>query len=156
MDALEGLWRLVESRAWDERGNPLAAPYGSVPFGEIMFRGGRMLASLCNGDPDLAPGASRGFSSYGGTYTFDGKTLITQVDMASDPQRIGGEQRRGVVIIDERTIVLKPPPRAYGGAAVERRELWWQCVWRPEPQHMAQPGAADFDPAPINLSGDSR
>jgi hypothetical protein len=110
-----------------------------------------MLAALCNGDPDLAPGASRGFSSYGGAYTFDGKTLVTRVDVASDPQRVGGEQRRGVVVIDERTIVLKPPARVYG-ESVERRELWWQCVWRPE----QQVGAVSRDATPIIQSGDTR
>jgi Lipocalin-like domain len=132
MDALEGLWRLVEGRAWDAQGNDLPPPYGSIPFGQIMFRGGRMLAALCNGDAQPAPGQDRGFSSYGGTYTFDGQMLVTKVDMASDPQRIGGEQRRGVRIIDRDTIVLLPPPREYAGGSVQRRELVWQRVWRPD------------------------
>ena len=130
MDALEGLWRLVESHAWDERGNELPRPYGRVPFGEMMFRGGRMLAAVCKDDPEFVPGESRGFSSYGGRYTFDGKTLVTQVDMSSDSQRIGGEQRRVVVVVDERTIIMHPPQRVYEGS-MERRELQWQRVWRP-------------------------
>ena len=130
MDALEGLWRLVESYAWDERGNELPQPYGRVPFGEMMFRGGRMLAAVCKDDAEFVLGESRGFSSYGGRYTFDGKTLVTQVDMSSDSQRIGGEQRRVVVVVDECTIVMHPPQRVYEGS-MERRELLWQRVWRP-------------------------
>jgi len=136
MDALEGLWRLVESHAWDESGNELAPPYGRQPFGQIMFRSGRMLAALCNGDAELAAGQSRGFSSYGGPYRFDGQTLVTRVDMASDPQRIGGEQRRGVVIVDEQTILLRPPQREYG-ESVQRRELLWQRVWQPDDETKA-------------------
>jgi Lipocalin-like domain len=127
MDSLEGLWRLVEGRAWDAQGKELAPPYGRLPFGQIMFRGGRMLAALCNGDADAA---QRGFSSYGGAYTFDGKTLVTQVDVASDPQRIGGEQRRGVRLVDHATMILLPPTREYAGS-VQLRELLWQRVWRP-------------------------
>lgn len=130
MDAFEGLWRLVQSRAWDERGNELAPPYGRVPFGEMLFLGGRMLAAVCKDDPELMPGDSRGFSSYGGRYTFDGKTLVTHVDMSSDPQRIGGDQRRSMDVLDEQTILMHPPQRAYEGS-IERRELLWQRVWRP-------------------------
>ena len=35
MDALIGIWRLVESKAWDEAGNSLPAPYGARPLGQI-------------------------------------------------------------------------------------------------------------------------
>jgi len=131
MKRLEGLWRLVDGRAWDGQGRELAPPYGRLPFGEIMIRDGRMLAALCKGDADLPAGASRGFSSYGGRCSFDGSTLVTLVDMASDPQRVGGEQRRGVVFVDEDTMILHPPPRDYEGS-LERRELRWQRVWRPD------------------------
>jgi len=130
MDALEGLWRLVESSAWDDRGNELPPPYGRVPFGEMMFRGGRMLAAVCKDDPDFVLGESRRFSSYGGCYAFDGKTLVTRVDMSSDSQRIGGEQQRVLVFVDARTIIMHPPQRVYEGS-MERRELKWQQVWRP-------------------------
>jgi len=130
--SLEGLWRLASGRAWDADGHELPPPYGELPFGEILFRGGRMLAALCNGDAEMTTGSGRGFSSYGGFYTVDGDTLITRVDVASDPQRIGGEQRREVVWIDEDTLMLRPPSRAYEGRGVERRELVWQRVWQPD------------------------
>jgi hypothetical protein len=131
MTSLDGtIWRLVESRAWDEAGQPLPAPYGAMPIGQISFAHGRMLASLCNGDAGVA-GAARGFSAYGGPDSFDGDTLEVSVDMASDPSRIGGKQRRGVVLEDQ-TMLLRPPVRLYG-ATRERRELTWSCIWRAPP-----------------------
>jgi len=128
-DAIDGIWRLVSSQAWDAAGHPAPAPYGSHPMGQIMFSQGRMLAVLCNGD-DGVPLGGRGFSSYGGTYTFDGSTLAVQVDVASDPSRIGGVQVRGVEMRGER-MLLRPPARAYGDAAVQRRELLWERAWHP-------------------------
>ncbi len=86
MDLLEGIWRLVDSRAWVEGGTSWSAPYGANPIGQIAFSNGRMLAVLCNGDA-LAREEKRNYSSYGGPYTFDGSTLETLVDVASDPSR---------------------------------------------------------------------
>ena len=131
MDTLIGIWRLVASKAWDEAGNSLSASYGVHPTGQITFTAeGRMLAALCNGDADPGVGADREFSSYGGFYTLDGTTLTTAVDMASDPQRIGGQQVREAFLDGER-LVLRPPVRAYGGV-MQERELLWERVWRPE------------------------
>ncbi len=95
-----------------------------------MFSNGRMLAALCNGDTEIAPGSSRSYSSYGGFYTFDGETLETTVDVASDPTRIGSRQVRGVEMIGERQMMLRPPSRLYGDKQ-ERRELIWEHVWSP-------------------------
>jgi Lipocalin-like domain len=39
---------------------------------------------------------SREYSSYCGNYTYDGKKLVTRVDAASDPNRIGSDQVHGV------------------------------------------------------------
>ncbi len=128
MASLDGtMWRLIESRGWDEAGVALPAPYGQSPMGQITFLNGRMLASLCNGDSGI-PGTTRGFSSYGGTYVFDGETLEVSVDIASDPARIGGKQVRGVTM-DGNRMTLRPPTRVYG-ASRQRRELVWECVWR--------------------------
>jgi hypothetical protein len=130
MDSLEGMWRLVESSAQDEFGRQLNAPYGARPMGQLLFCNGRMLASLCNGDTELEEGASRGFSSYGGVYTFDGATLVTEVDVASETARIGGRQVRKV-LMEKNRMILKPPLRAYGSGARQQRTLVWECIWRP-------------------------
>jgi hypothetical protein len=130
MDQLIGIWRLVESRAWDEAGNGLPAPYGVHPIGQIIFTAeGRMLAALCNGDADPGIGVDRGYSSYGGFYTLEGTTLTTTVDMASDARRIGGKQIREA-LLDGARLVLRPPLRSYGGVK-QQRELLWERVWGP-------------------------
>ena len=59
-----------------------------------------------------------------GRYTFDGDRLVTRVDGASDPSRIGSDQVRGVHFEGER-MVLSPPPRQTG-AGEEYRELTWE------------------------------
>ena len=131
MDALIGIWRLVESKAWDEAGNSLPAPYGTHPIGQITFTvEGRMLAALCNGDADPGTGVDRGYSSYGGFYTLDGTTLTVAVDVASDSRRIGGQQVREAILDGER-LLLRPPLRLYGGV-MQQRELLWEQIWRPD------------------------
>ncbi|WP_353621343.1 lipocalin-like domain-containing protein [Variovorax saccharolyticus] len=130
MEALDGIWRLVDSRAWNGITERLSMPYGSHPVGQIAFSRGRMLVALCNGDNDLGPDA-RSFNSYGGPYTFDGETLDCAVDVASDPQRVGSRQVRGVVMLSEDKLLLRPPAGLYG-RKLERRELIWERVWRPE------------------------
>ena len=130
MDTLDGIWRLVDSRAWDESTKSWTAPYGAHPMGQLAFAQGRMLAALCNGDVDAGTTGQRNYSSYGGPYTFDGSTLETLVDIASDMSRIGSKQVRGVLIMGEHQMLLRPPPRMYG-ESVQRRELIWERVWRP-------------------------
>lgn len=130
MHPLTGIWRLVESKAWDEAGDSLPTPYGEHPVGQIVFTAeGRFLSAICNGDRDLADGVARGYSSYGGIYTLDGMTLTVAVDMASDPRRIGGQQVREAHLNGVR-LVLRPPARPYGDT-VQQRELLWERVWRP-------------------------
>ena len=129
MDLLDGIWRLVGSRAWDEGSDRVSVPYGAHPMGQIMFSNGRMLAVLCKGDANLGADGDRGFSSYGGPYTFDGTTLETAVDVASDPTRIGNPQVRAVVMMGHQ-MLLRPPKRAYGNK-VQQRELIWERVWCP-------------------------
>jgi hypothetical protein len=94
-------------------------------MGHIQFAHGRMLAALCNGDPDV-PDGQRAFSSYGGGCAFDGTTLTVLVDVASDATRIGGRQVREVELRGDE-MVLRPPLRRYG-AAMEQRELVWRRV----------------------------
>ena len=115
----------------DEQTERLSAPYGAHPLGHIVFSDGRLLVALCKGDKDVSADGDRGFSSYGGRYTFDGNVLDCEVDMASDPRRIGMHQVRSVVMLDENQFLLRPPARLYG-SKLERRELLWERVWRPD------------------------
>ena len=127
MPSIVGTWKLVGARERDRDGKPLPEPYGGKGLGRVMFNAdGRMMAVTCDGRPDLPAGAERAYSSYTGSYTFDGERLVTRVDGASDPSRIGSDQVRGVRFDGER-MVLSPPPRQ-SAAGEEYRELTWERI----------------------------
>ncbi len=127
MANVTGTYRLVKAVAKDAAGNLLPSPYGGNPLGRVVLGAdGRMIALTCDASPALPAGAKREYSSYTGLYTFDGQTLITKVDGASDPSRIGSDQVRGVRFEDG-LMVLRPPLRSYGGTA-EQRELYWEKI----------------------------
>ncbi len=127
MADFHGTYRLVKAISRDGTGNLLPTPYGGHPLGRVALGAdGRMIAMTCDGRASLPDGATREYSTYTGLYTFDGKTLITRVDAASDPSRIGSEQVRGVRFEDG-LMVLSPPLRPYGGAP-EQRELYWEKI----------------------------
>lgn len=128
MASIVGTWKLVAAAARDRDGNPLPPPYGGRGMGRAAFTAeGRMMAVVCDGRPDLPAGESRGYSSYCGHYRFDGARLVTRVDAASDPARLGGEQVRGVRFEGEDRMILHPPPRQTGSGE-EYRELTWQRI----------------------------
>jgi hypothetical protein len=127
MRSIIGTWRLVSATAQDGSGQPLPPPYGANGMGRVTFNAdGRMMAVVCDGRPVLPPGTPRDYSSYCGNYTFDGARLVTKVDAASDPARIGTDQVREVRF-DGARMVLHPPPRQSGGGA-EHRELTWERI----------------------------
>ena len=97
MRSIVGTWKLVGAAARDRNGNTLPDPYGGKPMGRVVFtEEGRMMAVTCDGRPDLPSGTRREYSSYIGTYNFDGDRLVTRVDGASNSSRIGSDQVRGV------------------------------------------------------------
>ena len=122
-----GTWRLVRAvpRAGD--GRELPVPYGGHGMGRVVLGAdGRMMAVLCDGRRDIPEGGTREYNSYCGNYTFDGTQLITRVDAASDPARIGSDQVRDVRF-EGSLMVLRPPARTYQGP-VEQRELYWEKI----------------------------
>lgn len=127
MPSIVGTWKLVRATARDAAGAALPSPYGPKAMGRVTFAAdGRMMSVVCDGRPDLPAGASRDYSSYCGNYTFDGSRLVTRVDAASDPGRIGSDQGRGVRFEGDR-MILSPPPRRTGESA-EYRELTWERI----------------------------
>ena len=128
MDAIIGTWQLVRTSSKAEDGSALPPPYGGAKaMGRVVLNAdGRMMAVLIDGTPELPAGATREYTSYCGNYTFDGKQLITRVDAASDPARMGTDQIRDVHFEGD-LMVLRPPLKAYGGAA-EQRELHWRKI----------------------------
>jgi len=125
--SIVGTWRLVTTKARDDAGKDLPAPYGPKAMGLVVFQpDGRMMAVLCDGRPHLPGDEPRQFMSYAGNYTFDGRTLVTRVDASSDPSRVGGEQVRQVRFEDGR-LALNPPRRLFAGI-MQHQELTWERV----------------------------
>ena len=124
MPSIVGTWKLVGAVARDRNGKTLPAPYGGQGMGRVVFTAeGRMMAVICDGRRELPPGTVRGYSSYCGNYTFDGARLVTRVDAASDPARIGSDQVREVSFEGDK-MILRPPPRPTE-AGEEYREISW-------------------------------
>jgi len=127
MTSIVGTWKLVAAAAHDGAGNPLPSPYGPKLMGRVTFSAdGRMMAVLCDGRPSLPDGTARDYASYCGNYRFDGSRLVTRVDAASDPARLGTDQVREVRFEGDR-VILRQPPRPRGDVT-EHRELSWQRI----------------------------
>jgi hypothetical protein len=121
-DRLLGTWKLVSARAVDRDGKPGRLPFGPEPMGRLVLsESGRMMAVLCDGRLSVPAGEKRAYSSYCGQFRVEGDTLITKVDLALLPERLGGEQRRKLDFRDGK-LVLMPPPEPEG----EQRELFWE------------------------------
>jgi hypothetical protein len=127
MRDITGTWRLVAASARDPAGGALPPPFGPTALGHVVLNAdGRMMAVLCDGRRELPAGAARDYASYCGNYTFDGARLVTRVDAAADPARIGTDQVREVRFEGER-MILRPPPRQIGDV-VQQRELTWERI----------------------------
>ncbi|MPZ47381.1 MAG: hypothetical protein GEV05_29265 [Betaproteobacteria bacterium] len=122
-----GTWRLKSTKAVDDDGAALLPPLGPAPNGVACFQAdGRMYSVICDGRADVPSGEERLFISYTGNYTFDGETLSTRVDAASDPGRIGGDQVRKVRFESD-GMVLAPPRRLFANV-MQHQELFWERV----------------------------
>jgi len=127
MISIVGTWRLVRAEALDASGKPRPAPYGGAPVGRVMFTSsGRMMAMTGDGRQEVH-GQNREYNAYAGTYTFNGKRLITRVDSCSNPAYMGTEQVREVGH-EGGLMVLRPPVRAYVGRPPEQRVLYWERI----------------------------
>ena len=106
-----GIWRLVRETATDASGNRKETRFGPRGMGLVTLTAdGRLMAVLVDGRKSLPAGSNRQYSSYCGNYTFDGNTLTTIVDAASDPARMGSAQVRKVRFDGPDRMVLQPPP----------------------------------------------
>ena len=130
MPSIVGTWKMIGATARDRDGKPMPAPYGGQGMGRVAFTAeGRMMAVTCDARRELPPGTARAYSSYCGNYTCDGTRLVTRVDAASDPSRIGSDQVREVSFDGEDRMILKPPPRQ-SEAGEEYREISWARISR--------------------------
>jgi hypothetical protein len=129
MDTIDGTWRFVRATARDDAGDPRPSPYDGQGMGRIVIGGGRMAVMMIDWREDVPGGQKREYSGYTGTYTYDGKQLVTTVDAAPDPNRIGTKQPRGVRF-ENGLMILIPPPRKVDGVT-EHREIAWEKVSDP-------------------------
>lgn len=122
-----GTWRLVKAHATTEDGKPAASPYGEKAMGRLVLnKDNRTMTVVCDGRPTLPAGETRGYASYCGNFTFDGKQLVTRVDAASDPARLGTDQVRDVRF-EGALMVLRPPRRLIGGQNLQL-EIYWERI----------------------------
>ena len=127
MLSIVGTWKLLHTTARDATGAARPAPYGGNALGRVTFTAdGRMMSVVCDGRPELPAGVTREYSSYCGNFTYDGEKLVTRVDAASDPSRIGSDQVRGVRFEGERMVLIPPPRRT--GEVEEHREITWERI----------------------------
>lgn len=125
---LYGTWRLVKGISYDGTDKLLPPPYGGEEAMALLSlrRDGRMISVLCDSRTTIASGEEREYTSYCGSYDFDGSTLITRVDACSDPARFGTDQVRQVRM-EGNLLVLQPPPRKKNGKT-EYREMFWEKI----------------------------
>ena len=127
MPSIVGTWKLVHATARDAAGTAIPLAYGGKGLGRVTFAAdGRMMSVVCDGRLELPAGTSRKYSSYCGNYTLDGTRLVTRVDAAADPSRIGSDQIRGVRFENDR-LILSPPPRRRADGE-EYREITWERI----------------------------
>jgi Lipocalin-like domain len=125
MENLIGIWRLVEVRARDPEGRPIASEFGPAPIGTAQFGPERMMAALGDSRPP-ANGETRFWVAYTGVWRLEGNLLSTHVDAAYPANRIGTDQVRQVRWEGAR-VVLQPPPRMVNGV-MNHLELEWEKV----------------------------
>jgi hypothetical protein len=128
MNDIVGVWRLIRSEARNEAGGIESPPFGPKPMGLVEFHtDGRMIAVLCDGRSEIPKGEPpREYNSYTGAYSYDGTTLVTRVDGATELARIGGDQIRAVSF-DGNRMTLKPPRRPRNGM-LQDHELVWEPI----------------------------
>ncbi len=125
---LVGTWALVRGTCVAADGTPRPQPYGPMGMGRVSFTAdGQMVAVVCDVRPHLPAGTAREYNSYCGSYTFDGKRLVTKVFANSDASRLSTDQVRDIRF-EGRFLVMRPPPRQIPGGPAEQREIWWEKI----------------------------
>lgn len=125
---LIGTWALVRGTCTAADGTARPEPYGPKGMGRVSFSpDGVMVAVMCDGRADLPDGTTREYNSYCGTYTFDGKRLVTKVFANSDARRLSADQVRDVRFEGKR-LVMRPPPSTEPGRIGDQREIWFERI----------------------------
>lgn len=124
---LVGVWKLINIVNRDADGNILRSSYGPKKFGLITFNDDhRMMVVIQDGRENLPSSREREYSSYAGTYRFDGTTLVTAVDCSTVPDRMGTDQVRPAQLDGNRVTLTAPPAEIEG--VVHYRQLTWEKI----------------------------
>lgn len=135
-----GVWRLVTYTSVDPDSGAVIEPFGPAPKGVLHYTaGGRMSALLTAGDRKRftagnrinAPMEERAeafatSSAYAGTYTLEADRVTHHVEMATNPDWVGGDQLRYPKIEGNRLTITTPslPTRPDGKLRVST--LVWE------------------------------
>jgi hypothetical protein len=126
--SLVGTWALLRGTCTAADGTPRPEPYGPKGMGRVSFSpDGYMVAVVCDCRADLPDDVEREYNSYCGTYTFDGKRLVTKVFANSDPRRLSVDQIRDIHF-EGKLLVMRPPPSADRGHIGDQRVVWWEKI----------------------------
>jgi hypothetical protein len=124
---LIGVWKLVNIINRDADGNILRSSYGPKKTGLICFNDDhRMMVVIQDGREHLPSKREREYSSYAGTYRFDGTTLVTRVDCSTVADRMGTDQVRPARFDGVRMTLTAPPAEIEG--VVHYRDLTWEKI----------------------------
>ena len=74
-----------------------------------MGGSGRIAVMMTGWRHDIPGGQKTEYSRYTGTYQYDGKLLVTTINAAPDPGRIGTKQPRGVRFENGMMILIPSP-----------------------------------------------
>ncbi len=134
-EQLYGTWRLVSYTrtvlATDETTNFFGkSPYGFINYGQD----GRMLVLIVSDTRpkvfDLTKMTDqvrlelfKTMFAYGGTYTYNGKTVTHHVDISWNEERTGTDQVRDVKF-DGNRLILSTQPYQWGGGQAFNRLTW--------------------------------
>jgi hypothetical protein len=125
MHSLVGVWKLIETRAFDKAGREVPSPFGPQPMGVAIFDAERGMAMGCDSRTTLPPEAKRAFVAYCGRYTFDGTKLVTHADGASSPKLLE-DQVRHIRFDGSRRMTAVPVSRLFGRSGGV--ELVWERI----------------------------
>lgn len=140
---LVGSYRLVSSTRTIVETGQVENSFGANPTGFIMYgadhrmmvlivRGERPAPSFATITPADKAGLFDTMAAYGGTYTFDGRTVTHHIDVSYNAILTGSDVIRKVAIDGDRLIYTTDPQPAPTDGKISTSELIWERV-RPAP-----------------------
>ncbi len=139
-ETLEGTWKLISSIRTNTATGATVDTFGPKPQGFITYtRDGRLAVLIVRSDRPKPQDTSKIteqeriqlFSSmlaYTGTYKFDGKTIVHQIDLSWNEVWSGTKQIRDVKREGDRLIYTTRPSRSPADGSVSITTVTWEKV----------------------------